>query len=297
MSRKRILVVDDEPLNLKIVRATLSGPDHQLDLAEDGQVAWTRLQAETLPYDLIILDRMMPVMDGMALLHRIKADPRYLNVPVIMQTAATSSEQVAEGLAAGAHYYLTKPYEPEALLTIVRSALEMQAQSTRLARTAHECGIVRPLLVNAEFRFRSLAEARALASQLALLCPNAETAAIGLGELLTNAVEHGNLEISYAEKSRLKWEDRWESEVSRRQRHPPFQHRLARIHVDNRADEIIFTIRDEGPGFDWRDYLTFSPERAFDPNGRGIAMARQMSFNHLEYQDNGNVVVARIARH
>jgi len=296
MNRKRILVVDDEPLNLKIVRATLSGADHQLDLAENGHVAWARLQAETTPYDLIILDRMMPVMDGITLLHLIKTDPRYLNVPVIMQTAATSPEQVAEGLAAGAHYYLTKPYEPDALLTIVRAALEMQAQRTRLARTTHECGIVRPLLVNAEFRFSTLTEARALAAQLGLLCPHPETASLGLGELLVNAVEHGNLEISYAEKSRLKWEDLWEIEISRRQQDTRFQHRRARIHVDNQAHEIVFTICDEGPGFDWHDYLTFSPDRAFDPNGRGIAMARQMSFSSLEYQGNGNVVVARIAR-
>ena len=66
--------------------------------------------------------------------------------------------------------------------------------------------------------------------------------------------------------------------------------------MEQGANELIFTIRDGGPGFDWRAYLEFSPERAFDPNERGIALARQMSFSSLEYQGNGNIVVARIAR-
>jgi hypothetical protein len=56
------------------------------------------------------------------------------------------------------------------------------------------------------------------------------------------------------------------------------------------------TIQDEGDGFDWQKYLDFDPERAFDPHGRGIAMARMMSFDALEYQGKGNTVVLKIAR-
>jgi hypothetical protein len=59
-------------------------------------------------------------------------------------------------------------------------------------------------------------------------------------------------------------------------------------------DRLVFTISDEGAGFDWRSYLEFSPERAFDPNGRGIAMARLTSFNILDYRDRGNIVVATV---
>jgi anti-sigma regulatory factor (Ser/Thr protein kinase) len=62
------------------------------------------------------------------------------------------------------------------------------------------------------------------------------------------------------------------------------------------AGGITLTIRDEGDGFAWQKYLDFDPERAFDPNGRGIAMARMMSFDAVEYQGNGNTVVLKITK-
>lgn len=296
MSQKHILVVDDESMNLKIIRAILEGPDTQIDLAEDGGIGWARLQDETTTYDLVILDRMMPVMDGVTLLKRLKADPRYRAVPVIMQTAAVAPEQVAEGLAAGAYYYLTKPYDPDALLTIVRAALEAHGPSAACAKAGREFRALQPLLVNAEFQFRQIEEADALAVQLAQFCPSPEAALLGLDELLINAVEHGNLEIDYAEKTRLMWEDAWATEIAHRLSLPRYRERHASVRIDCGDAAVIFTIRDAGPGFDWRAYLDFSPERAFDPNGRGIAIARQLSFSSVEYQGNGNTVVARISR-
>ena len=155
---------------------------------------------------------------------------------------------------------------------------------------------MQPLLTSAAFRFRLIEEAEMLAAQLAQYCPNPESAIIGLGELLVNAVEHGNLEISYAEKTRLKWENIWEEELERRLLLPQYRDRSASVHLEQGAAELIFTIDDAGQGFDWRDYLDFSADRAFDPNGRGIAMARKLSFSSLEYQGSGSTVVARISR-
>ena len=62
------------------------------------------------------------------------------------------------------------------------------------------------------------------------------------------------------------------------------------------GEELRFTIRDEGAGFDWTGYLDFDPERALDPNGRGIAMSRLMSFSALDYRGKGNEVVASVRR-
>ena len=110
MTRTRILAVDDEPLNLAIIEEYLcEEASYTLDTAENGEIAWSALEAACPPYDLVILDRMMPVLDGMALLRRMKADQRFAAVPVILQTAAAAPEQVREGLDAGAYYYLTKP--------------------------------------------------------------------------------------------------------------------------------------------------------------------------------------------
>ncbi len=295
MTQRHILVVDDEPINLMIIREYLEGPQFDLDLVESANIAWQRLETAAPAYDLVILDRMMPGMTGIELLRLMKADPRFGAIPVIMQTAATSPEQVREGIEAGAYYYLAKPYEPETLLAIVRAAItDIESRETARSRSrAHVQAM--ELLDHAEFRFRALGEIGPLIEVLASLCPMPDLAAGGLTELLVNAVEHGNLGITYNEKRHLRLADGWEAEVARRFAVAENAARQVRVSVRRHADRLAFTVQDEGAGFDWQHYLDFDPERAADPNGRGIAMARMVSFSTLEYRGNGNTVVATIA--
>jgi len=295
MNRWHLLAVDDEPLNLEIIRECLDDPRMDLDLAPNAESAWRRLEAAQTPYDLAILDRMMPGMNGIELLRRMKADTRFRRIPVIIQTAAASPEQVREGIEAGAYYYLTKPYQPAALTAIVRVALADAAEQAAAVRRAVEQAETLRLLEMAEFRFTTVDEANRLAGLLAALCPAPDTAAMGLTELMINAVEHGNLGITYAEKSALKRADAWEAEIARRQALPANAGKKAHVGVRRTGAEIVFAIRDEGEGFDWRRYLDFDPARAFDPNGRGIAMASRMSFSRLEYRGSGCEVVAAVA--
>lgn len=295
MRRWRMLVVDDEPLNLEIIREYLDDPRYDLDLVLSAESALERLEAPGSRYDLIILDRMMPGMNGIELLKRLKAERRFRTVPVIMQTAASSPEQVREGIEAGAYYYLTKPYEPAALAAIVRAALEdIEFHAIVDAKVAEQTNTWQ-LVQRAEFRFASLEDAKHLSGLLAMLCPSPEAVAIGLSELMVNAVEHGSVGITYAEKRRLKREDAWEEEVSRRLQLPENRDRYATVAVERRPGEIVFTVTDQGSGFDWKKYMEFDPERMCDPNGRGIAMARAMSFVHLDYRPPGNVVMATVA--
>jgi DNA-binding response OmpR family regulator len=285
--------VDDEPLNLAIIEEYLcEEQNYTLDTAQDGECAWTALESARPAYDLVILDRMMPVLDGMALLNRMKADARFADVPVIMQTAAAAPEQVREGLAAGAYYYLTKPYEPETLCAVVRAAIG-DRHALRSARSRAECleKAFQQLSV-VEFRFRTLEEASELAQLLADFCPNPQGVLFGLTELMINAVEHGNLGITYREKTLLLMENDWQAEVNRRLELPQFRNRVARVRFERLADRMCFTIADEGNGFDWQRYLDFDPSRIFDPNGRGIAMAHRSSFCNIEYQGSGSTVVA-----
>ncbi len=294
MSMARILVVDDEPFNLDIVAEYLDEMDFDLEMVESGEAAWAALTRPDSAFDLVLLDRMMPGMDGIMLLKQMKADPRLQSIPVIMQTAATSPEQVREGLAAGAFYYLTKPFEGEALQTIIRSALDdmrtRQELSANLADHTHALACLR----EGEFVIRTLAEARRLATFVALLGQQPETLAMGLSELLGNGVEHGNLGIDFAEKSRLREADCWESEIQRRLALPEYRDKAVRLRVHRDATRWIFEIRDDGPGFDWRRFLDFDPERAFAPNGRGIALSRQLSFSSLTYIPPGNTVVVTV---
>ena len=119
---------------------------------------------------------------------------------------------------------------------------------------------------------------------------------MGLSELLVNGVEHGNLGIDFAEKSRLREADRWESEVERRLALPENVCKAVRLRVLRDEERWVFEIADDGPGFDWRRFLDFDPERAFAPNGRGIALSRQLSFSSLTYIPPGNVVIVTVPR-
>lgn len=290
----KLLVVDDEPINLEIIGHCLED-EHQLAFAEDGLEAWAMLEASPQAYDGVILDRMMPRMDGMEVLRRLKADKRFRDVPVIMQSAADSSEQVAEGLAAGAWYYLAKPYAPKALRSIVNAALDDRRNRKDLAQIGDKLRTILDLTDQASFRFRTLEEVSALSSTLAQMCPNPETVAMGLSELMLNAVEHGNLGINYAEKGRLIEDGLWQEEVERRLADPAQTARHASVELRRASGYLSFIIRDQGPGFDWQRYLDLDPARAFDSHGRGIAMARHLAFASLEYQGSGSEVRVRVA--
>lgn len=289
----KLLAVDDEPINLELLRATLENIDCTVDLVADGRLVMDKLRAEN--YDLILLDRMMPVVDGISLLRDIKRHELWRRIPVIMQTAATRPDQVKEGLEAGAYYYLTKPFEPAALRILVRTVLADVAERRRLRESCRHEEMLRTTLLLAttgEFRFRTLDEARALATGLAMLCPDPQRALLGLSELLVNAIEHGNLGIGYRTKNELVREDRWVQEIERRYQLPELRDRRALVSLDRASEAIRFVIRDEGEGFDWQPYESLDPERAFDPHGRGIAMARMFGFDQVAYSGTGNTVTA-----
>jgi len=284
-------VVDDEAVNLEIIAEYLDTEDCELTTAGDGGQALGLLRNGGRSFDAVVLDRMMPGMDGVEVLRQIKADPALRSLPVILQTAAASREQVAEGLKLGAYYYLTKPYHRDALVAVVRAALADTAQRKDLARRIDESRTVMALIERGTFRFRTLEDARALAAALAGLCEQPDPAGMGLVELLVNAVEHGNLGITYHEKSELMSAGRWEEEVAARLERPENLDKTAELECRREGSCLVFTIRDSGPGFAWERFLTLDESRAFHPNGRGIALARNIAFRTLEYQGSGNQVV------
>lgn len=290
----RILIVDDEPFNLEIISEYFEGSGYDLCFLDGGEAAWEVLQSPAEVFQLAILDRMMPGLDGISLLRRIKGDARLAGLPVIMQTAASAPDQVREGLQAGAYYYLTKPFERDSLLSIVRAAIGDADARARLHEQLRDHGNSLQLLSEARFELRTIEEASRLAAFLAQTSPEPDSAALGLSELLINGVEHGNLGISYAEKSDLKRQERWQEEVARRSALTENLAKRVRVQFARAEGRIVIRIQDEGLGFDWQPYLDFDAERAFDPNGRGIALARLASFESLEYEGCGNAVVATL---
>ena len=120
----RILVVDDHPDNVELLRARLESRGYDVEGANGGEEALEMVKAN--PPDLMLLDVMMPKVDGMEVVRRLKADKSLPFIPVIMQTALDSTENKVEGLDAGADDYITKPINFPELDARVKSLLRIK---------------------------------------------------------------------------------------------------------------------------------------------------------------------------
>ena len=288
-----LLVVDDEEFIREVLDKLLSDTGYVVSQAVDGEDAWEILDSEQHKFSAILLDRVMPRLDGIGLLARIKSDQRFAKIPVIFQTAINQPLEIAEGIKSGAFYYLVKPVDKEVLFAIVDSAVSTYhfSDTFRHAVSQEQTNLAH-ILQRSQFKLRTLSEARTLAAALSNYYPEPQRVALGISELLINAVEHGNLGISYQEKSRLLLEGAWEDEIVRRLALPEHAGKTVDVQLVHSRDEIRLTISDCGAGFNNLQYMEMSAERAYDPNGRGIAMSKMMSFDTLEYMGNGNRLVA-----
>ena len=120
-----ILAVDDTPENLEILRLRLEANGYQVVTGADGEEGL--MKARDLKPDLILLDIMMPKLDGISVVRLLKQDVSLRSIPVILVTAKADTRDVVEGLDAGGDDYLTKPFEHRALLARVRSMLRQKA--------------------------------------------------------------------------------------------------------------------------------------------------------------------------
>ena len=116
----KILVVDDTPSNVKVLRTLLAVRGYTVITAENGQDALDKAASE--PPDLILMDVVMPVMDGYEACRRLRALPATKDVPIVMVTASGPQEK-AKALAVGANDMIMKPVDPEAVLELVATLL------------------------------------------------------------------------------------------------------------------------------------------------------------------------------
>lgn len=287
-----VLAVDDEEFNLNIMQEYFVESNISAYMAHNGEEALSILKQGN-HVDVIVLDRMMPKMDGMEFLKIIKKDKSFRDLPVIMQTAATTTEQVKQGIEAGVFYYLSKPYSGEILLSLIQAANEDYKRKLNLNEQLREYGKAMSMVTKAEFKFQTLSEAKALSILVSSSIPNGETIMVGLTELMLNAVEHGNLGITYQEKTQLKLSSTWEEEVERRLHLPENSRKLGQIKIEKLAGELIINIKDEGAGFDWKQYLDFDSRRLTDPNGRGILFSLNCGMQ-VNFLGKGNEVECRV---
>ncbi len=138
----RVLVVDDQPLNVKVLEAKLSSEYYEVISASDGAGALAAMREEKP--DIVLLDIMMPGMDGFEVCRQMKADPSLVHIPVIVITALSEARDRVRGLEAGADDFLTKPINENALFARLRSLLRIKLSLDELRlrdQTSQQLGL------------------------------------------------------------------------------------------------------------------------------------------------------------
>lgn len=136
MTNPRLLIVDDVPTNIQLVASILSTEGYDLSFANSGKDALGQI-SETA-FDLILLDIMMPELDGLTVAERLKTSPRTARIPIIFLTAKTDEESIVKGFEVGAADYLTKPFNPSELKSRVKTHVALKMHEDALQRRNQE---------------------------------------------------------------------------------------------------------------------------------------------------------------
>jgi CheY-like chemotaxis protein len=239
----------------------------------------------------IVLDWHDRDVSALSTLLWLKGHATLKRTPVIMQMESPSDAHVREGIDAGAFYYLAKSADEKVLHSIIRAAVEDFSYKESLLANLAGCQNPFGMLQSGVFLMRTLREAERIALWIANATPY-PARAMGIHEILINAVEHGNLGITYDEKTDLLNDGIWHKEVDRRLELPENAEKTVRVEVYREPDRMVVRVVDSGPGFDFEPYLDFDEARVFDNHGRGIALTRAAL--DLTYEGTGNTVVVTI---
>lgn len=285
----KVLVVEDVPEVRGLVARAITTFGHQGQEAGGGEEALS-LCERALP-DVVLTDILMPGTDGLTLTQRIRE--RWPACPVVVMTGRSDEASAIAALKAGACDYLKKPINPDAL----RAALEGVAQVLDAQRAQSLGGLpverldFQIVLGNTLDRLVPLTSLLLRDVAPLLAGPARFHLRIALQELLVNAIEHGNLEISADDKMDALTRGDYDRLVEARRQDGRFQGRCVTVGItyDRAKSSVRFRITDQGAGFDWRRILARVETLGTAPNGagRGIFLVRTL-VSDLTFNDKGN---------
>jgi CheY-like chemotaxis protein len=290
-----ILVVEDDRIERMFMEQQIKDLGHGMISVENGQQALESVQSMK-DIDVILMDKMMPVMDGLTAVRKIKENTALRRIPIVMVTGAASARDIQEGIDAGVFYYLTKPVNEDVLKSVLAAATREATQNRALSEelTRHKSSF--NLIQTCKFTFRTLEEAESLSAFMAHCFPDPERVLPGLAELMVNSIEHGTYDIGYERKSELIESGTLRAEVNRRQTLSEYAERFVEALITHKDNGIYAVITDQGGGFNWKRYMTIEPARARDNHGRGIAQANALSFDKLTFNEKGNQAIAFVSK-
>ncbi len=289
-SKPRVLVVDDQQALRTLLGRLLEREGFDPVEAEDGAQAVELYKTEA-PL-VVVSDIMMPRMDGLTLLNEIRRIDR--NATVILMTGQGNEDVLLKALRGGASNFFRKPFNVRELIDEIRKVVEFRLEAARST-------LFSPLLVE---EMKSFVVPRAdsaffpiinqITLQLPCLLPEEDilNLKIGIEEIITNAIEHGNLGISYEEKSEAIQEGKLAELIAARARESDALGR--KVHITSHLTPELFeiTVRDDGTGFDWRSLPAVAAENLLAFNGRGIFLTK-IYFDEVIYNDSGTEVTLR----
>ncbi|WP_447968331.1 response regulator [Nitrospira sp. M1] len=290
-NQERILVVDDEQSILDAMAEAIRLLDCTVITAQNGEEAWEKFENEKP--DVVVTDVRMPHRDGLTLTTQIKASQPLC--PVIVVTGFGSEQAAVAALKAGASDYLVKPFQ----LSELREAVD-RACSLLRARWADEYVLAIVDDMTSSFVIDNLPEMLGSVVNVILKTLTGCLAGqqllsvrVALQELLMNAIEHGNLNITPEEKANALIDDTYDQLLQVRREDPKYQARRVRLSCshDVRKGKVHIRIVDEGNGFEWtklldRDVRTL-PQTA--RSGRGIFLVQTL-VPDVMYHGTGNEV-------
>lgn len=286
----KILVVDDEPLLRECLLETIRNQGFEVFTAENGLEGLTIF--DTFHPDLIFSDIQMPKMNGLEFLSAIRE--RSLDAIVVMITGLGKEEFTLEALRRHANDFLRKPIRENILLPLLEKYSQLVENRTRFQETLN-LFVSRNFVIQFDNEMRMIPEiARRLMCETrdAIAADQRLGTQIGLVELMANAIEHGNLGISYEEKlaSMATSTDGIDQLQAERLKNPDLSKRKVTVAFSIDRESCSWTISDEGDGFDWKSLPDPRDlKNIANPNGRGIFLAK-LNFDHLEFFGKGNKV-------
>lgn len=239
-----------------------------------------------------IIVNYAPLSDATGFLKKLTKDDKFRDIPLILCLDREEQGKINPPGHTASCQWLQNPFTDHALYSVVQSAENDFLQRRVLRREIQSRQSVIGAITRGTFRIQNFEQAEALATMLAMTCPEPDRIAFGLFEILANGIEHGNLEIGNEEKWRLMANNIYRDEINMRLTMPEYKDRYVEITFERESDLMSFKIEDQGAGFNYRDYLDIDLSANQTCHGRGIALARATSFDYLEFMGNGNKLLA-----
>ena len=288
-----ILVIDDSAFDRRLATSILEkSASYDVTNASDGREALDLLANQS--FDLVITDLNMPGMSGLELIRELqKTHP---DLPTIVMTAFGSEATAMYALQAGAYGYVPKHHLQEELAAIVETVLSTtarQRQEDDFLCFVEKQAMTLKLPSERQRIVPTIAYLQKLMNSMDLFKgPKVTHMGVALEEALCNAIIHGNLEVS--SELRTRDDNSYSDQIEQRSRTAPYADRRVTIDVRLDFNAAVFTIRDEGPGFDISSLPDpHNPENLLRPSGRGLTLMHAF-LDEVTHNEKGNEVTLRM---